>query len=135
MNANAKNFHTKRPARKKKPLAAGPSSLRGSGSTQCPHHSQSHQSGQPVLDQRVPELLLDAISSVKAAVVSASVRLPYGEVQQAMAVNEQERQELTRALQEAAERHPRFSDRTKRKSNSVSPGRPCTRHKSTTFSR
>ena len=108
MNSNATNVHTRRPPRKKKALADDPSSLRGSGSTKCPHPPQSHTSSQPVLDQRVPELLLDAISSVKAAIVSASARLPYGEARQAMAVDEQEQQELTRALREAAERHPAF---------------------------
>lgn len=68
---------------------------------------------QIVLDERVPGLLLDAISSVNAATASAIMGLPYSEARQAAAPNEEEKRELTCAVREVAEKHPEFFKQNK----------------------
>ncbi len=62
----------------------------------------------PVLDERVPGLLFDSLASVQAAIISATKGLPYGAVRQAMALDPQEKHELTSAAQAVAAKHPAF---------------------------
>lgn len=64
--------------------------------------------GNAVLDERVPALLLDAMSSVNAAITSAITSLPYTEARLAAATDDGEKCELTHAIQEVAEKHPKF---------------------------
>jgi hypothetical protein len=89
------------PARRKPPLA----STSNEGQQVRSNASRLRPGGRAVLDERVPVLLLDAISSVNAAIVSAIVRLPYIEVRQAIAADDEQKRELTLAIQGVAEKY------------------------------
>ena len=62
----------------------------------------------PILDECVPGLLFDSLASVQAAIVSASKKVPHRTLRQAMAIDEQEKRELTRAAQAVAAKHAAF---------------------------
>jgi hypothetical protein len=62
----------------------------------------------PSLDGRIPGLLFDSLASVQAAIVSASKGVPYRTFRQAMALDQQEKHELTSAAQAVAVKHPAF---------------------------
>ncbi len=115
MNTKAKEFRAKRLGRKKRPFTAGVDSLSASSERRRRHSNQSQPDPerQPALDERVPALLLDAISSVQAVIASASMRLPYGEVRQSTAVSEEQKRQLTHAIREVAEKYPAFFTQNK----------------------
>jgi hypothetical protein len=73
-------------------------------------HQRSHPQpeARPILDERVLGLLFDSLTSVQAAIVSATEGMPYGGLRQAMALGEQEKRELTRATQAVVAKHPAF---------------------------
>jgi hypothetical protein len=62
----------------------------------------------PILDDRVPALLFEALASVQAAIVSASQRVPYGVLRQTVAIAEEEKRELARAAQKVVAKHADF---------------------------
>jgi hypothetical protein len=62
----------------------------------------------PILDARIPGLLSDSLTSVQAAIMSASKGLPYKALRQAMAIGEEEKHELTSAAQAAVAKYPAF---------------------------
>jgi hypothetical protein len=108
METNDKSVRSKQ-VRKKKPLQGRPNPVFENHENKWPsNQAQQHPERRPLLDDRVPAMLIDAISSVNAAIGSASVRVPYSEARQAMALNEQEKHKLTRAIQGVAEKHPPF---------------------------
>lgn len=94
---------------KEPPMAKSHSSSASRGDRrQRSKQSQPQQGGERVLDQRLPTMFFDAISSVSAAIASAIATLPYIEARQAMAVDEEETCELTRVIQEVAKKNPAF---------------------------
>jgi len=72
----------------------------------CQSHPQPERS--PLLDERVPALLIDATESVTAAIASATTKLSYREAHQAMAVNCEKKRELIGAIQELVDKHRTF---------------------------
>jgi hypothetical protein len=70
--------------------------------------SRSQSEDRPVLDERVPGLLFDSLTTAQAALVSASKEMPYTALRQAMAISEPEKRELTIAAQTAAGKYPDF---------------------------
>jgi hypothetical protein len=114
MNAKDKGTRAEYRGHKKPPTKQPrlPSAISGSR-RQRSSHSQPQPGGRPVLDERVPTLVLDVISSIGAAIASASMRVPYSEARQAMASNEDEKCELTRAVVEVAEKHYAFFKQNK----------------------
>ncbi len=60
------------------------------------------------LDERILGLLWDSLTRVQAAIVSASKGLPYAALRQAMALGQQEKNELTSASQAVAAKYPAF---------------------------
>jgi hypothetical protein len=66
------------------------------------------EDGLPVLDERIPSLLLDSLLLVQSAIASATTGVPYGVMRQAMASSEEEKRDLTRAVQAAAAKHSEF---------------------------
>ena len=64
--------------------------------------------GRPVLDERVPGLLFDSLATLQAAILSASKKVPYKVMRQAMVIDEQEKCELTRATLAVANQYPTF---------------------------
>ncbi len=73
------------------------------------HQRSGPQPEEPsLLDERVLGLLFDSLTTVQAAVVSATEGMPYRTLRQAMALGEQEKHELTRATQAAVAKHPAF---------------------------
>ena len=83
-----------------------------------PGHTRGKQDGsershpqpaaRPILDERIPGLLSDSLTSVQAAIMSASEGLSYRTLRQAMTLGEQEKNELTSAAQAVAAKHPAF---------------------------
>lgn len=75
-------------------------------------HGSEHSPPQPgrdsVLDERIPGLLFDSLASVQAAILSATGGVPYRTLRQASVIGEQEKDELTRAAQAVAAKHPAF---------------------------
>ena len=70
--------------------------------------SRPQPEARPILDEGVLGLLFDSLTSVQAAVVSATEGMPYRTLRQAMALGEQEKHELTRATQAVVAKHPAF---------------------------
>jgi hypothetical protein len=68
----------------------------------------ARQSRRPVLDERVPGLLLDSLASVQAALASAPTGLSYSDMRKAAAIAEDEKRELTSAALSMAAEHPAF---------------------------
>lgn len=60
------------------------------------------------LDERIPGLLLDSLTTVQTAILSATERTPYRVLRQAIAISEAEKSELTTAAQAVAAKHPDF---------------------------
>jgi hypothetical protein len=67
-----------------------------------------HRRPRPVLDERLPGLLFEALATVQAVFASANTEGPYTEVRQAIALNEEEKCELACAVQAAAAKHSEF---------------------------
>src|SRR5262249_51490660 len=61
-----------------------------------------------VLDDRTLTMLLDAISSVSAAIVSATEGLPYIEARKEIAPNEEEKLPVSRAIKRVASQYESF---------------------------
>ncbi len=70
--------------------------------------SHPQPEARPILDERVLGLLFDSLTSVQAAVVSATEGMPYRTLRQGIALGEQEKHELTRATQAVVAKHPTF---------------------------
>jgi hypothetical protein len=66
------------------------------------------QTQRSILDERIPGLLSDSLTSVQAAIMSASEGLPYRTVRQAMALGQEEKNELTSAVQAVVAKYPAF---------------------------
>lgn len=60
------------------------------------------------MDDRTLTMLLDAISSVSAAIVSATVGLPYIEARKTMAPNDEEKLRVSCAVREVADLYESF---------------------------
>ena len=115
MNANVKRARAEGRLRKKKPTTTSsrsPSSIRR-GTPKCSNQPHPQIERGPVLDERVSTMLLEAISSVNAAIASANTKLTYAEARQAMAVDEEEKRELTSAVQEIVNKHSAFFSENK----------------------
>jgi len=109
MSANTRCTRTAQRRRKELPAKGPhPTSATGRGRRPRPTESQALTGGQPVLDERVTTLVLDVISSLGAAIASASTRMPYAEARQALASNQDEKYEFTRAVMEVVEKHHAF---------------------------
>jgi hypothetical protein len=75
------------------------------------HGSESsgpQSEGCSILDERIPGLLFESLASVQAAAVSASQGIPYRALRRAMALESNEKSELTHAAQAVAAKHPAF---------------------------
>lgn len=70
--------------------------------------SRKPQLQRPVLDERVPGLLLDSLASVQAALASACTAVPYSDIRNALAVTDDEKRELTSMALSIAAEHPAF---------------------------
>ncbi len=70
--------------------------------------SRAQPEERPSFDERIPGLLFDSLASVQAAIMSASKGVPYTTLRQAMALDPQEKHELTSAAQGVAVKHPAF---------------------------
>ncbi len=74
---------------------------------QSPSSGFPHQAvqGSPVLDERLPGLLLDALAPIEAAIASAMTGAPYTIVRGAMDLGEDHRSKLLHAAQAAVAAH------------------------------
>jgi hypothetical protein len=109
MNADAKSKRCERGGGRKsltRVLQVPTTAVREKRQPSCQSHPVPEKN--PVLDERVPTLLIGAIRSVTAAIASANMKLTYREAHQAMAVNFEEKRELTNAIQEIVDKHPAF---------------------------
>lgn len=70
--------------------------------------SQCLPDERPMLDERLPGLLLDALTPVAAAIASAATGMDYREARQAMAMGAEEKLQLSQALEQVAAKHATF---------------------------
>ena len=78
------------------------------GGTHSTDGRQARGDARPLLDERLPGLLLDSFAPVEAAIVSAATGIGYGEARQAVTIGEDEKLQFSHALAQLASKHASF---------------------------